>query len=408
MGPARYVLFWFDVEDCSLPETDDAAKRIALILSGQGVRGTMKIVGQKARLMRERLRYDVIDALGEHSIGYHTDLHGLRPQPAEYMGPLDWLEGGEEFDRREKRGLEELRGLWGRNPSCYGQPGNNWAPQVFPVLRRWKIPVYLSGFGYVGLDSQPFWYGGLLNTSHMYGRDARGRDVRHLVSLGFDMGDPSAAGRRRKLFAASHSALGDGGLISIINHPCQLVMKEWFSTDMKSAGEREAGYRHFKDFVAGVMSAENVQGVTADDLPGLYPDLARGRVFGREELLDCAAFSAKEAGFLRIDGMALSAAEMFGMYARFISRFAIEGEIPAGAECAHLDGPAGLFRASVSSFSAEAGDFLESAQKCSRFLESEGRIPDSVSIGGRPAPPENYLGALSQVASHLIKPVSSK
>jgi len=91
--PQVHVLFWFDVEDCTVTHSDDAAKRLALILERHGVRGTFKVVGQKARMLEQRIRYDVIDALERHDIGFHSNWHGLRPQIAEYLGPLDWEEG---------------------------------------------------------------------------------------------------------------------------------------------------------------------------------------------------------------------------------------------------------------------------------------------------------------------------
>ena len=47
-------------------------------------------------------------------------------------------------------------------PSCYGQPGNSWAPQSNAALRRVGIPMYLDDGSHVGLGEQPFWYGGLL------------------------------------------------------------------------------------------------------------------------------------------------------------------------------------------------------------------------------------------------------
>ena len=96
-----HVLFWFDVEDCTVPQSDDAAGRQAAILTRHNVRGTFKIVGQKARVMEQRVRYTVIDKLRKQDIGFHSNWHGLRPQIAEYLGPLDWDEGVAEFEKRE-------------------------------------------------------------------------------------------------------------------------------------------------------------------------------------------------------------------------------------------------------------------------------------------------------------------
>ncbi len=400
----RYVLFWFDVEDCSLPQTDDAAGTIAGILTEHNVRATMKVVGQKARLLRSRGRFGIIDALGRHAIGYHTDLHSVRPQPAEYMGPLDWIEGGKEFSRREAGGLEELRRLWGVNPVCYGQPGPNWAPQVFPVLREWDIPAYVSGFGYVGIYAQPFWYGGIINTSNMYCvPDRKGREVRHHFGVNFEMGRAGALKQHKKLFKDSYDSLEDGGVISIANHPCTLVMKAWHSTEMKSSEETSAGYKHFEKFVSYVLSHENVRTISADQLPQLYPDKAKDRVFSCEELLAAARSAAGEISFQEIGGMYLSAGELFGMFARFLSHFASEQKTAPGAVCRHLDGPA--MRAPVfrSGFSAGSVEFIESVISCLDFLGRNRRMPDVLTVGGRHASPGEYFGAMARAVACLIE-----
>src|SRR6056297_2375429 len=133
------------------------------------------------------------------------------------MGPCDWLEGIAEFAQRERRGVEALIDLGGRNPVCYGQPGSNWSPQVFPVLRKWDIRAYVSGFGYVHLRRQPFRYGGIVNTSHMYA-PGDAKEVRNHFTLGFDLGEPEALAHYRELFDRAYDGLSDGGLISIANH----------------------------------------------------------------------------------------------------------------------------------------------------------------------------------------------
>ena len=88
-----YALFWFDVEDCTVPQSDDAAGRLARILTENGVRGTFKLVGQKARMLEQRVRFRALDALKDHNIGFHSNWHGLRPQIAEHLGPPDWDAG---------------------------------------------------------------------------------------------------------------------------------------------------------------------------------------------------------------------------------------------------------------------------------------------------------------------------
>src|SRR5689334_10538660 len=70
-----YVALWFDTEDYILQQDDDAAKRIAELLTSLGIRATFKVVGEKARVLDQRGRRDVIAALKKHDIGYHSNTH---------------------------------------------------------------------------------------------------------------------------------------------------------------------------------------------------------------------------------------------------------------------------------------------------------------------------------------------
>ena len=81
--PPVHVLFWFDVEDYLTPESDDALLSLLDCFERQGVQGTWKGVAEKARVLEERGREDVIRALQRQDIGYHTDTHSQHPVLAE-------------------------------------------------------------------------------------------------------------------------------------------------------------------------------------------------------------------------------------------------------------------------------------------------------------------------------------
>src|SRR5262245_62522064 len=81
--PRVYVVLWFDTEDYLLPASDDAALRVAQMLTDEGIRGTFKVVGEKARILERRKRDDVIAALKKHEIGYHSNYHSVHPTPAQ-------------------------------------------------------------------------------------------------------------------------------------------------------------------------------------------------------------------------------------------------------------------------------------------------------------------------------------
>ena len=70
-----YIIIWFDTEDYILPQSDDAAKRLAAFLTQQGIKATFKVVGEKGRVLERRGRRDVIGALAQHEIGYHSNTH---------------------------------------------------------------------------------------------------------------------------------------------------------------------------------------------------------------------------------------------------------------------------------------------------------------------------------------------
>src|SRR5436309_476845 len=111
--PRVDVILWFDTEDYLLPADDDATKRLAEMLTERGIRATFKLVGEKARVLEQRGRRDVIDALKKHDIGYHSDFHSVHPTPSEYLADCGFLDGVAEFARREKNGAADVRRIMG-------------------------------------------------------------------------------------------------------------------------------------------------------------------------------------------------------------------------------------------------------------------------------------------------------
>src|SRR5262245_42864226 len=143
-APKVYVVLWFDTEDYILPASDDAALKVAEFLTGEGIPATFKVVGEKARTLERRKRFDVVEALKKHEIGYHSNYHSTQPTPALYASNLDWDEGVAEFVRREEPGVRDVERVFGVAPSCYGQPGASWCAQSYAACRKWGM-VYLDG-----------------------------------------------------------------------------------------------------------------------------------------------------------------------------------------------------------------------------------------------------------------------
>jgi hypothetical protein len=276
-GPV-YVVLWFDTEDYVEPAADDAALRIATDLTGLGVRATFKVVGEKARVLEQRGRWDVVRALALHEIGYHSNFHSIPPAPSLYLRDLGYVEGAAEFERRERAGALDVQRILGVFPSCYGQPGSSWAPQSNTALRHMGIPVYLDEGTQVGLDNQPFWYGGLLYIFNM---------GRYSMRAPLDGATPAENSYERFDRAASELAARGGGVISIYYHPTEFVTTEfwdavnfakgadreradWRRPRRRTEAESERCYATLRGYVAHMKSVPGVRFATAREMLQLY------------------------------------------------------------------------------------------------------------------------------------------
>src|SRR5215475_3554321 len=281
-----YVVLWFDTEDYIEPASDDAALRIAKDLAAEGVRATFKVVGEKARVLEARGRRDVIAALSQHTIGYHSNWHSVHPTPAEYLGRMGYLEGADEFERREGPGIADIRRIFGIQPVCYGQPGNSWGPQSNLALRRMGVPVYLDEGEQVGLDEQPFWYGGLLYVFRMGKNQFRAQ---------LNAGPEVTPAYKRFDEAATRLAANGGGVISIYYHPTEFVTTEfwdgvnfahganpdrekWAMPRRRTNEESERCYGVLRRFVQHMKQNPEVRFVTAKELPALYQPPVAGTI----------------------------------------------------------------------------------------------------------------------------------
>src|SRR5437667_12514791 len=156
-----HVILWFDTEDYLLPADDDATKRLAEMLAERNIHATFKLVGEKARVLEQRGRRDVIAALKKHDIGYHANFHSVHPAPSEYLADAGLLDGMADFVRREGGGAADVRRILGvKTLACYGQPGSSWASQTIAALKDIGVsprgvPCYVDEGTHVGLDEKP-------------------------------------------------------------------------------------------------------------------------------------------------------------------------------------------------------------------------------------------------------------
>lgn len=399
------MILWFDTEDYILPASDDAALRLATWLSGQGVKATFKVVGEKARTLERRGRTDVIEALKKHEIGYHSNWHSVPPTPAQYLNECGWEDGVAEFTRREKPGFDDVARIFGCVPTCYGQPGSSWAPQTHAALRQWGVHIYLDAGQHVQVDGKPFWFGGLLN---FYKLD-------HQLRTGLLKAQDLEEAKAKFLQSRDRLLTEGGGVVSIVYHPCEFVHRQfwdgvnfreganpprerWRLPPVKSAEESRLAFENFKQYVLFMKRFPEVHFVTAAEAARDYLDPARERRFTAGEIIGLCRKGLSQVGsegisWLELGDVVLSPAEMFSLMTQVLVRDPERRERanqPLFVLTNHLVGPSQAAKPRAKPGEVADSDLRRAARDVLSFLEERKQIPSVVWIGSKEIRPEDY------------------
>jgi peptidoglycan/xylan/chitin deacetylase (PgdA/CDA1 family) len=401
------VFLWFDTEDYILPEADDALLRITEFLEKEGIRGTFKIVGEKARVLEKRGRADIIDSLKNHEIGYHSDLHSAQPSPAMYLSDLDWSDGVKEFARREYQGLLDVRRITGQKVYCYGQPGGSWGPQVFEALRNWGIRVYLDSNDIIDISKAPFWYSGVLTLC----------SLEHEMRV--ELKEKKDLDNAKIRFSASREKILAGnepGVVSIFYHPCEFVhaqfwdgvnfsrganpaREDWVNPPMKSKSDIETGFDNFEGFVRYIKSFPDVEFVTARQALEIFPDQSALADFSRRDLDMMAGRVIREGVKYQVTGdISLTAAEIFQLLCRYADAQLKSADAAGPWQLADqtIGGPVSSFTqqkpviSNINQYARTLGDVID-------YISVHSRIPDSIWLGGQQVSPESFLIATANL-----------
>ncbi len=401
--PTVYVTFWFDTEDFILPQADDAAQRLAEMFSQRNVKATFKIVGEKARVLEERGRDDVIGALAKNDIAYHSTYHSVHPTPAEYCRDLNWHEGVSEFIRREGAGLETLRRVFGVNASCYGQPGGSWTPQSYAALHAFGIPLYLDETSHVNVNNRPFWYCGILTILEL--GDA-------VMRTGWTEEEVKQACAK---FDRVHERLAGegGGIISIYYHPCEFVHREfwdgvnfarganpprsaWKLPPVKSPAEQEQAFRAFERYLEHIVNHRAVRLVTAREIPSLYPDRVYTQPLTRADVRTIAAAFQQRLSFVDLGTRIVSAAEGLSALSQFVAKTDNDAP-PATVAVEFAYGPASPPQRFITAGTFSWDALQEASRELVAIVQATKQLPSLVWVGGRPVRPEDFAVTLAEV-----------
>lgn len=405
-----YVFFWFDVEDYITPESDVALGRLVDLFDRHGLKGTFKMVGEKVRGLERRGHYEILAKLRAHDIGYHTDYHSKPPTISEYMLQQDWSGGILEFMRREQEGFDTLTQAYRRIPSCYGQPGGSWAPQVYPALRRWGIPVYLDAGPWVELNGRPHRYCDILD---MLGLDS-------IMSIGISRGPGEVQQRQARLAEIVERLRPSGGEISLYAHECEFVTQgfwdalnyargkdtphdQWVPAPLIAEEESEARYEAMDGFLGFVQSLPDVEVVVASQAPALYLDSAKARAFTPEQIGKMCANAAEAVTHQECEGAWLSPAELFGLAVSLLAARVRNGEWPDHVPYRYLDGPPEPAVPEVVSKALPLDDIYGTCLYEDAYLDAYRQLPAHVQVGRNGLAPASFLATIGAALPGWLK-----
>ncbi len=398
--PPILVVLWFDTEDYILPASDDAALRLATWLKSQGIKATFKVVGEKAKVLKARGRQDVIEALKQHEIGYHSTNHSIPPSPAMYLNALGWEEGIREFDRREGKGVRAVEEVFGVHPSCYGQPGSSWGPQSYPVLRKWDM-IYLDAGRHVSIKAEPCRINGVLN---LY-------SLEH--TLRADLKKPEGLEEGQKKFSAARDQLlaQGGGMVSIVYHPCEFVHEsfwdgvnfskgaspdrsQWKLPGRKTPDQEALAWRNFEEFIRHIARFPEVQFITAREARNWYPDLAAKKTWDSQAIAVLLKQMGPDPTWVSSSEGWLSAAEVLDLAVNAtLARF--EGKSGTWGLRTDWNGPSTAGPAPLAAPVKSPEHLVRQALLDLREqLDQNGQIPPAIWLGSVAISPESFLAGL--------------
>ncbi|WP_133257478.1 hypothetical protein [Paenibacillus montanisoli] len=311
---------------------------LLILCDEKQIKGIFKMVGEKARVLAEHGRTDILEKLKNHEVGYHTDFHSVHPTVSEYLERKGFREGAEQFHDNEFNGFQDVASITGMPIKCYGQPGFSWAPQAFPALLGWGIPVYLDTGRQITLHAKPYWYGGMLNFM-----DLPGLMRMELMEGGLEEAKRQFDDIYEKLSAQSI------GFVSIVYHPNEFSTtefwdlinfgegkntprNEWRPAPLRPFGMMERYIRMLGQFIDYTLSKENVEYITSAQT--LELEKSRKDELAPEHVRTLAANTGKDLYFQLFSGYSLSVSDLHSIFVSYLLGKPLVPELIYGPETA--------------------------------------------------------------------------
>ena len=385
------LIFSFDSEDYETPASDDAEKWWAGAMRQAGLPAATCVVGELARALRDRGRQDVLAAMRELEVAYHSDMHSAHPTHAEYLDAMSWDEGLAAVLTREARGLADVTHILGDRPVAYCKPGSSWGPQVAAAMPMLGVPVFCDA-PFELAPGRPLWYDNCLFLCYHLSFD-RYFDVPREQRLTLMQTDLLRARDRH-----------EGGYLVMYTHPCRLVTSAfpdnfrsganppremWRPAPLRPQDEVTALQEDFEAFLRWVSRDADLELCT-------YAELYRRHRMEPtpwirlDELLDICSQLPEKPTYVRAESEWLTPAELFGLVVRAVAQRVRDGRTPDAVPVRRLLGPKHS-PCRARNEGALTNEAVGQAAIAADRLCSEGYLPAAVPLGGGEVGPNAFM-----------------
>lgn len=390
-----YATLFFDIEDFITPESDDIALELAGILKEEGLRGSFFVVGEKARVLKKRGRTDVIEALIEHCVGYHSNYHSIHPTTAEYLEDKGWEDGIEEVKRREASGVDAVRQIFGVNPCAWARPGASWAPQIQAGMRELGVPAVVYTYTRIP-GSNLHRFAGLLSYYGWIGSF----DGNYLDDRAFEEAFAEFKEELRTLQTADWTGI-------FCAHPTKLRARvfwdklnfdkgqntprsKWRLPELHTEQEYRSALKNFRRLVQWLRDDSGLEFRTISELNALFGKPSE--TVSLPELLEVArkVLELREP----VVTAPISPAEQVLAFAKALMHFRKEGRLPVAVEIGFVEAPRERIEKGSGASELPLDELFDALEQTLRWRKA---LPASCTVGLREVPLSIFYGALATV-----------
>jgi hypothetical protein len=310
------IVLLFDTEDMvSPPEagSDDSILDLAGAMTEAGLPGVFLVIGDRAKLLGERGRKDVIAAVRRHEVGLHTR-STLHPTNPEMVGGVSWDTGLARVRESEKQGIAWVEEAFGMKACAMSTHWLYACPHALAVAGELGLP-YAYGFPACPPMYGVSRYAGALVLPWMSPRMPGEEGVVEPYFDGFDESYTEDAAFEETLARFDNTVqqcyeAGQPFMSTLLYHPLRLRLKDYIERfvvlngtnlpaemvgkkfgmpRLYSKGEYENNLRNFRRLLQKIRADKRLRPVTMKEVVAKYgvqaTEFSKGELVERAKLV---------------------------------------------------------------------------------------------------------------------------